>query len=148
MFRTVRVLPLEKTMLRETITREAAIGRIRISMMELCDPDKSACQVATERNILCKGFKRDSDDELRLRYAPYVGAADRLSRSDLERAASHWQLARQRTKSMRLACDVQYVHHQVCGGWNDFSNEELADFCLELAGGRPTVIGEITLPNI
>jgi hypothetical protein len=132
----------------ETISRELAIGRIRIRMMELCDGGKSACQVATERNILCKGFRRDSDDQLRKRYAPYVGGADRISRSDLERAANHWQLARQRTEDAPVACDVQYRYYQVCRGWNDFSNEELSDFCLELAGVRPKVIGEITLPNI
>ena len=132
----------------ETISRELAIGRIRIRMMELCDSGKSACQVATERNILCKGFRRDSDDQLRKRYAPYVGGAERISRSDLERAANHWQLARQRTEDAPVACDVQYRHYQVCRGWNDFSNEELSDFCLELVGVRPKVIGEITLPNI
>ena len=132
----------------ETISRELAIGRIRIKMMDLCDAGKSACQVATERNILCKGFRRDSDDQLRKRYAPYVGGAERLSRSDLERAANHWQLARQRTEDAPVACDVQYRYYQTCRGWNDFSNEELADFCFELAGVRPKVIGEIALPNI
>ena len=132
----------------ETISREIAIGRIRIRMIELCDSGKSACQVATERNILCKGFKRDSDDELRRRYAPYVGAANRISRSDLERAANHWHLERQRTEDVKVACDVQYRYYQTCHGWNDFSNEELSDFCLELAGVRPKVIGKISLPNI
>ena len=117
-------------------------------MIELCDSGKSACQVATERNILCKGFKRDSDAELRRRYAPYVGGAERISRSDLERTANHWQLARQRTEEVKVACDVQYRYYQTCHGWNDFSNEQLSDFCLELAGVRPHVIGAITLPNI
>jgi hypothetical protein len=132
----------------ETISREAAIGRIRIEMIELCAAGKSACQVATERNILCKGFKRDSDGELRRRYAPYVGGAERIPRSDLERAANHWQLARQRTEEALVACDVQYRYYQVCRGWNEFSNEELSDFCFELAGVRPKVLGKITLPNI
>ena len=132
----------------ETISREVAIGRIRIEMMKLSDTGKSACQVATERNILCKGFRRDSDDELRHRYAPYVGAAERMSRSDLERAANHWHLVRQRTEEALIACDVQYRHCQVCRGWNDFSNDELAGFCFELAGIRPNVIGKITPPSI
>lgn len=135
-------------MTEETISREAAIGRIRIQMIGLCDTGKSACQVATERNILCKGFRRDSDDALRQRYGPYIGAADRLSRSDLERAADHWQLARQHSEDALVACDVQYRSYQTCKGWNDFSNEELSDFCLELAGVRLKVIGEISLPNM
>jgi hypothetical protein len=132
----------------ETISREAAISRIRMKMIELCDSGKSACQVAAERNILCKGFKRDSDCELRERYEPYIGGAERISRSDLERVANQWQLARQRTEDALVACDVQYRHYQTCRGWNEFSNEELSDFCLELRGVRPKVIGEITLPNI
>jgi hypothetical protein len=132
----------------ETISRETAIGRIRIRLIELCDSGKSACQVAAERGILCKGFKRDSDDELRLRYAPFVGAADRLPRPELERVANHWQLARQHTEGTLLACDVQNHSYQTCRGWNDFSNEELSEFCLELTGVHPKVIGEITLPNM
>jgi len=79
---------------------------------------------------------------------PYIGAADRLSRSDLERVGNHWQLARQRTEGTILACDVQYRHYQTCRGWNDVSNEELSGFCFELTGVRPNVIGEITLPNM
>jgi prophage tail gpP-like protein len=117
-------------------------------MIELCDTGKSACQVATERGILCKGFKRDSDEELRRRYAPYVGAAEKITRSDLERAANHWQLARQRAEETLLACDVQNHFYQTCRGWNDFSNEELSEFCLELTGVHPMVIGEITFPNM
>ena len=132
----------------ETISREVAVSRIRIKLIELCDNGKSACQVATERNILCKGFRHDSDEELRRRYAPYIGGAERLSRSDLERAASHWQLVRQRTEDALVACDVQFRHYQVCRGWNDFSNEELSDSCLELTGVRPKVVGDVTLPNI
>jgi hypothetical protein len=127
----------------DVISREAAIGRIRIRMIELCDGGKSACQVAAERNILCRGFNRDSDEELRRRYAPYVGGAERISRSDLERVANHWQRARQRTEGALLACDVQSQYSQVCRGWNDFSNEELSDFCAELTGARAKVTGEM-----
>jgi hypothetical protein len=117
-------------------------------MIELGDADTSACQVATERGILCKGFQRDSDEELRRRYAPYVPAAERLPRPELEQAANQWQLARQRTEGTLLACDVQNRFYQACRGWNDFSNEELSEFCLELTGVHPKVIGEITLPNM
>jgi len=132
----------------ETISRETAVGRIRIKMLELSESGKSACRIAAERNILCKGFHRDTDEQLRDRYEPYVGGIARLTRSDLERVANRWQLARQRTEDTALACDVQYRHYQTCRGWNDFSNEQLADFCVELTGRRPKVVGEISLPNI
>ncbi len=130
------------------ISREVAISRIRLAMIDLCDSGKSACQVAAERNILCRGFNRDSDEELCQRYTPYVGAAERMSREDLERTASLWHLTRMRTEDALVACDVQFQHYQVCRGWNDFSNEELSDFCFELTGVRSTVNGVITLPNI
>jgi len=119
-----------------------------VKMIELTDSGKSACQIAAERNILCKGFRRDNDDQLRNRYEPYVGGIDRLTRSDMERVANRWQLARQRTDDASLACDVQYRHYQTCRGWNDFSNEQLADFCVELTGQRPNVVGKMWLPNI
>jgi hypothetical protein len=41
----------------------------------------------------CRRFNRESDEELRRRYAPHIGAAKRISRSDLERVANRWQLA-------------------------------------------------------
>ena len=132
----------------QTISRETAISRIRSKLIELCATGKSACQVATERDILCRGFNRDSDKELRRRYEPYVAGAESLSRSDLERVANRWHLTRQRTEGTLVACDVQYLHYQVCRGWNEFSNDALADSCFELSGIRPNVTGPITLPNI
>lgn len=132
----------------ETISREVAIGRIRAKLIELCASGKSACEVATERNILCRGFHRDSDEELRCRYEPYIAGAERISRSDLERSANSWHHARQQTEGALVSCDVQYRFYQVCRGWNEFTNDVLADCCLELTGVRPNVIGEMALPNI
>jgi hypothetical protein len=132
----------------ETISRETAISCIRLKLIELCATGKSACQIATERNILCGGFPHDSDEELRKKYAPYIARAERISRSDLERAANVWNIARQRTEEALVSCDVQYRSYEVCRGWNEFSNDELATFCFELSGVRPKVIGEIALPNV
>jgi hypothetical protein len=132
----------------ETISREVAFSRIRLKLIELCANGKSACRVATERNILCGGFRRHSDEELQQKYEPYVAGAERISRSDLERAANAWHLARQRTEAALVSCDVQYRSYEVCRGWNDFSNDELATFCFELSGVRPNVVGEIALPNM
>ena len=138
----------EETVPEETISRETAIARIRLKLIELCTTGKSACQVATERNILCGGFHRDSDAELREKYEPYVARAERISRADLERAANAWHLARQRAEETPVSCDVQYRSYEVCRGWNEFSNDELSTFCCELSGIRTNVIGEITLPNV
>ena len=33
-----------------------------------------------------------------------------------------------------IACDVQQKEHDSCGGWDDFSNEQLSTFFTELTG--------------
>jgi hypothetical protein len=33
-----------------------------------------------------------------------------------------------------LACDVQQMEHDMCRGWDDFSNDELSRFYAELTG--------------
>jgi hypothetical protein len=49
---------------------------------------------------------------------------------------------------MQLACDVQHRFYETCRGWDDFTNEALADFLLEIAGERVIVRGARVLPVI
>ena len=44
-------------MLENVITREAAISRLRRKLLELTGNEKSVCQVATERGILCGALR-------------------------------------------------------------------------------------------
>ena len=124
------------------ITREGAVALIRQQLIVMQEKGKSLCQTAAERNVLCRGFHRDSDDELRRRYADRIDGAPELSRQELEKRANSWQLERQQHEGARLCCDVQYMFYETCRGWDDFSNEELSSFCLELLGEQIRVIGK------
>ncbi|HVT02985.1 MAG TPA: hypothetical protein VHL58_06365 [Thermoanaerobaculia bacterium] len=103
---------------------------------------RSVCQIAADRDILCRGFHRDTDDELRSRYADQIDGAADISRQELESRANAWQLERQQTEKTLLCCDVQYMFYESCRGWDDFSNEELSRFCLELLGEQVRVFGK------
>jgi hypothetical protein len=130
------------------INREAAVGRIRIKLIGMQEEGKSMCQIAAEKNVLCRGFHRDTADELRRRYAGKIPNAQNLCRSELERLANRWQLERQRREGTLLCCDVQHMFYETCRGWDDFANEELARYCQELTGEKVSVSGKKTLPVI
>jgi hypothetical protein len=130
------------------ITREAAIGRIRIRLIAMKEEGKSMCQIAAEKNVLCRGFHRDTADELRWRYADKIPYAPNLCRSELEQIANAWQLERQRSEGTLLCCDVQSMYYETCRAWDDFTNDELARFCLELTGENVFVSGKVTSPAI
>ena len=132
----------------ELISREAAVARLRRALIDLDEPGKSMCQIAAERNILCGGFHRYTDEHLRETYAVVVGAGAEAPRAEVEQKANEWQLARTAMEGTRLACDVQYRFYETCRGWDDFTNEALADFVLELAGERVIVRGARALPVI
>jgi hypothetical protein len=105
-------------------------------MLKLTDDESSICKVAAERGIFCQGFHRYSDGTLRRCYSWLDKRRPGLSREELEDLANRWQLARQEVDQLPLACDVQQKEHDSCGGWDDFSNEELSGFYHELTGRR------------
>jgi hypothetical protein len=131
-----------------TITRETAVGRIRGRLIAMSEEGKAVCQIAAENNTLCRGFHRDTDDELRWRYADKVPGAFGMARPELEGRANAWQLERQRHEGSLLCCDVQSMFYETCRAWRDFTNEELARFCKELLGEEVGVTGRISLPII
>ncbi len=135
-------------MLENVISRESAINRLRRKLLELTGGQKSACQVATERGILCHGFARYSDEELREAYRDLVKRNPSISREELERAANGWQLDRQLDVGTLVSCDTQQMFYETCRGWMDFSNEQLAQFCLELLGEEVVVTGDRTFAVI
>src|ERR1700681_3021909 len=137
-----------ETMLENVISREDAISRLRRKLLELTDNDKSACQVAAERGILCGGFRRYSYQELREAYHHLVQRNPSISRPALERAANEWQLERQADVGTLLSCDTQQLFYETCRGWDDFTNAQLTQFCSQLLGDEVIVHGERTLPVI
>ncbi len=129
-------------MTQNVITREAAVARIRRDLILMQEDGKSVCRIAAERNILCRGFHRDSPDELRWRYSEQIGNAAELTPLELEERANTWQLERQQSEKARLCCDVQYMFYETCRAWDDFTNEELSRFCFELSGDQVRVAGK------
>jgi hypothetical protein len=126
------------------VTRETAVARLRRKLIELQEEGKSVCQIAAEKDLFCRGFHRDSDDELRFRYAATIENAPELTRAELEERANAWQLARQTQEGTRLCCDVQFMTYETCRAWDDFSNDELSHFCVELLGEKVHVTGKIS----
>lgn len=116
----------------ERIARSTAIRRLRDVLVLMTDEDHSICRIAAERGIFCRGFKRYDDDELRQRYAWLVNRDPNIGRNRLEDLADRWQLARQVFDDVPIACDAQQIEHDTCGGWDEFSDEDLARFCREL----------------
>ena len=116
----------------ERITRETAIRRLRDVLILLTDEDHSICQVAADRKVLCRGFSRYNDEELRKRYPWLVARNASVTRREIEEAANRWQLSRQVFDNLPLACDVQNLEHDTCDGWDEFADGDLARFCREL----------------
>jgi hypothetical protein len=135
-------------MLENVISRATAISRLRRKLLELTSDEKSLCQVATERGILCGGLARYSDQGLREAYPQLVRHNPGISRPELERAANEWQLARQAEVGTLLSCDTQQMFYETCRGWDDFSNAQLMEFCATLLGEEVNVTGERTIQVI
>jgi hypothetical protein len=123
----------------ETLSRDGAIDILRAELLKLAGDEVSICRIAAEKNIFCRGLHRHSDAELRQRF-PWINAKDpRMPRAEMEELVDRWQLARQEVDDLPTACDVQQLEHDGCRGWDDFSNEDLSRFCLELTGRNVVV---------
>ena len=114
------------------VSRTAAITMLRDALTRIAGPDTSICKAAAERGIFCRGFRRDDEAALRARYKWIEERRPGISREDLEDLGDRWQLARQELHQLPTSCDVQAAEHDTCGGWDDFSAEELSRFIFEL----------------
>ena len=117
-----------------SLSRQQIIDLLRTELLKRAGNDVSVCRLATEQGIFCHGFARYSDEELRNRYEWIVRRRPTMTREELEEIADRWQMARQEVAHTPIACDVQQKLHDTCGGWDDFSNEDLALFYLEMTG--------------
>jgi hypothetical protein len=124
----------------ESIGRSQAINFLRAELLKRMDGDTSACRFAATEGIFCRGFARFGDDELRRRFAWITNRRPDMSRQELEEVVDRWQLARQDVDELLIACDVQQREHDLCHGWDDFSNEELSSSYFELTGQKIVVV--------
>lgn len=120
----------------ERMSRKSAIDTLRGELADRAKDEMSICKLAATTGVFCRGFRRYSDDELKERYGWIVRRNPEASRATIEDIADRWQLARQEVEGEPTSCDVQQVEHDTCGGWDDFSNDELARFVAELTGRR------------
>ena len=124
-------------------TRQEAIDDLRRVLVEAAGDEHSVCQVAKERGLFCHGFAQWKLGELKAQYPQITRSRPRLSRAEMEDLADRWQMARQLVTDCESACDVQ-MHEgkfQTCKGWDDFEDEELARFHLEVCGEEVQVVG-------
>jgi hypothetical protein len=119
------------------LTRDEAIRELRAYLVTLVDEEHSICQVAAERNIFCRGFRRLDSTELREKYAWIQEKADHpLTRPELEERANTWELARRNLHDAELACDSELKDRDQCLGWDEFSDARLIELHDELLGER------------
>jgi hypothetical protein len=114
--------------------REDVIRGLREEFLKFTNDEKSMCQVAAERGIFCRGFRQLGDDELRKRYWWLARKRPGITRPQLESLANEWQLTQQEVRDSAISCDVQSVVHDTCGGWDDFTNEQLSVFYKQITG--------------
>ena len=118
----------------QTNTRQTLIAALRSELAKRANGEMSICKLAAKTGVFCKGLKRYSDEEIAERYGWIVRRHPEVSRAELEEIADRWQMARQDVEGVETSCDVQQLEHDTCGGWDDFSNEDLARFLRELTG--------------
>ena len=116
------------------MTRGEAIRGIRARLLDMVDDGHSMCQVATEKGVYCRGFRRLSDEEMKHRYNWLLRRNPGMSRAELEDLANRWQLARQIVDQVPISCDAQALEHDTCEGWDTFDDETIARYYKELIG--------------
>lgn len=117
----------------DIVVRESLIDRLRKELVRLAGDDRSICRLAGEHGIFCLGFKRFSDPDLRRRLHWIARRRPDATRAEMEDLGDRWQLARQEVGGLATSCDVQMREHDLCGGWDDFNDEELLRLYNELS---------------
>jgi hypothetical protein len=120
-------------------SREELISGIRSELVKFTDEENSICKVASERGIFCRGFKQFNDLELRQKFDWIVRKRPSITRDQLEQIANDWQLAEQQVHERPIACDVQTEIHDVCRGWDEYTDDQLEKLYFELSGAKLVV---------
>ena len=124
----------------DSISRPLLIATLREELSRRARGEMSICRLAAETGVFCKGFRRYTDDQLREHYPWIAKKNPDAPREELEAIADRWQMARQDVVGVQTSCDVQQLEHDACGGWDDFSNDDLARFLRELTGRKVEVM--------
>jgi hypothetical protein len=119
-------------------SRNALVAALREELSKRAG-GRSICALAAEQGIFCGGFQRFTDEELRQRLPWLIRNRPKADRTEIERLGDAWQQGRQELRAGAISCDVQTAEHDLCNGWDDFSNEDLATFYRELTGRKVRV---------
>jgi hypothetical protein len=98
------------------------------------------CQVAAEKRIFCRGFRRWHDAEFLRKWKSAIGSSTHLNRGQMEEFANFWQLVEQTRLGVSFACDAQTLCHGACRGWDEFGNDQLARYCSDVLKENVRVI--------
>lgn len=121
------------------VSRSTLIAALREELSRRAKGDMSICRLAAQTGVFCRGFRRFTDAELKERFGWIAKKNPEATRPELEEIADRWQMARQDVLGALTSCDVQQLEHDSCGGWDDFSNEDLSAFLRELTGRKVVV---------
>lgn len=121
------------------VSRSTLIAALREELSRRAKGDMSICRLAAQTGVFCRGFRRFTDAELKERFGWIAKKNPEATRPELEELADRWQMARQDVLGALTSCDVQQLEHDSCGGWDDFSNEDLSAFLRELTGRKVVV---------
>jgi hypothetical protein len=117
----------------DIVSRASLIESLRQKLLGLAGEDQSICRLAAERGIFCHGFNRFSDADLKQRLHWIARRRPDATRAEIEELGDRWQMARQEVDHLPASCDVQMREQDLCGGWDDFTDQDLARFCDELS---------------
>lgn len=121
------------------VSRSTLIAALREELSRRAKGDMSICRLAAQTGVFCRGFRRFTDAELKEHFGWIAKKNPEATRPELEELADRWQMARQDVLGALTSCDVQQLEHDSCGGWDDFSNEDLSAFLRELTGRKVVV---------
>src|SRR5207253_11081236 len=97
----------------QLINRTQAIDILRSELLNRLDGNTSVCRYAAERGVMCHGFARWDDGELREHYKWIVRRQPRMSRKELEGIADRWQLSQLEVSELPTSCDVEARIHDM-----------------------------------
>ncbi len=120
--------------------RDDAIRHLRESLLKLTDDEHSMCQIAADKGVFCRGFRRWSNADFHRKWKAAIGVSTFLTRDQMERFANFWQLTEQIRLRVCFACDAETLSHGACRGWDEFGNDQLARYCADVLGVSVQVV--------
>jgi hypothetical protein len=107
-------------------TREDALKRVREFLVANTRPEETTCEATARLGIFCHGYDRWTLEQLRHLY-PWLAKKmpPDTPREDFLKLIVAWDNARQLVHKVSTTCDAHTADHDVCLGFDRFSNQQL-----------------------